>query len=306
MSEDVLPEDPKLAKQVVAEHPRFDLVEDVLYFENPDVPGRWRIAVPKCLRETLLREAHSSRFAGHFAERRIYELLRRYYWWRDMRSDVRKYCRSCMVCASRAGPRRAFKPELQSIPIGGPFHRVGVDVVQFPMSYDGNQYAIVFMDYLSKWPEVFASPDQKAETIARLLVEHVITRHGVPEQLLSDRGPNFLSDLMQEVCSLLGIKKINTSGYHPQTDGLIERFNRTLITKHGRDWDTRLPYLLFAYRVTVQESTRESPFYLLYGRDPRLPTETALTQPTTPYQVDISDYRTELVAHLSDAWELYI
>ena len=95
-----------------------DRVEDVLYFENPDVPGRWRITVPKCLRETLLREAHSSRFAGHFAERRIYELLRRYYWWRDMRSDVRKYCRSCMVCASRAGPQRAFKPELQSIPIG--------------------------------------------------------------------------------------------------------------------------------------------------------------------------------------------
>ena len=221
-----------------------------------------------------------------------------------MRSDIRKYCCSCMVCASRSGARRAFKPELQSIPVGGHFHRVGVDVLQLPLTFEINQYAIVFIDYLSKWPEVFASPDQKAETIAKLLVEQVVARHGVPEQLLSDRGANFLSELMQEVCSLLGIKNI-TSGYHPQTDS-IERFNRTLInmlskcvSKHGCDWDTRLPYLLFAYHISVQDSTQESPLYLMYGQDPRIPTETALTQPTTPNQVDISDYRTELVTHLS-------
>ena len=70
------------------------------------------------------------------------------------------------------------------------------------------------------------------------------------------------------------------------------------------DWDSRLPYLLFAYRVAVQESTQESPFFLLYGRDPRVPTETALSQPTTPYQIEFPDYRAELVAHLSDAWAL--
>ena len=111
---------------------------------------------------------------------------------------------------------------------------------------------------------MFPSPNQKAETIARLLVERVIARHGVPEQLLSDRRTNFLSEVIQEVCTLLGVEKVNTSGYHPQTDGLIESFNRTIIAtfsecvkKHGRDWDTHLPYLLFAYRVSVQESTRE-------------------------------------------------
>ena len=119
-----------------------------------------------------------------------------------------------------------------------------MDVLQLPPTYNGNRYAIVFSDYLTKWPEVFPSPDQKAETIARLLVEQIVPRHGVPEQLLSDRGQNFLSELMLEVCKLLGTKKLNTMGYHPQTDGLVERLNRTLITmqskcveKHGRDWD---------------------------------------------------------------------
>ena len=310
LEDGTIPTESKLARRLVMERPRFDIVDGVLYYENPDVEGKWRIAVPTCWRETLIREAHDGRFGGHFAERRIYQQLRRYYWWDKMRADIRRYCRACLVCASRSGQGRTLKPPLQPIPIGGPFHRVGVDVLQLPLTYEGNQYAIVFMDYLTKWPEVFPSPDQKAGTIAKLLVEHVVARHGVPEQLLSDRGPNFLSEVIQEVCSLLGAEKVNTSGYHPQTDGLVERFNRTIIAmlsksvkKHGRDWDAHLPYLLFAYRVSVQESTRESPFFLLYGRDPRLPTETAVSHPTTPYQVDISDYRTELIAQLSDAWE---
>lgn len=133
----------------------------------------------------------------------------------------------------------------------------------------------------------------------------------MPEQLLSDQGQNFLSELVLEVCKLLGTKKINTTGYHPQTDSLVERLNHTLMSmlskcveNHGRDWDECLPYVLFAYRVSVHEPTRESPFYLMYGRDARLPTETALSQPTTFYQVDVQDYRTELVTHLSDACTL--
>ena len=84
---------------------------------------------------------------------------------------------------------------------------VGVDVLQLPLSYQGNQYAFVFMDYFTKWPEVLPVPDQQAETIARLLVEHVISRHGIPEHLLSDRGPNFLLALLLEVCKLLGVTK---------------------------------------------------------------------------------------------------
>ena len=86
---------------------------------------------------------------------------------------------------------RAVKPPLTPIPVSGPFDHVGVDVVHFPKSYDGNQYAVVFMDYLTKWPEVFPTPDPTALTIAKLLVERVTSRHGVPVELLSDRGSAF-------------------------------------------------------------------------------------------------------------------
>ena len=140
-----------------------------------------------------MKEAHGGRFAGHFAEHKMYATLKKKYWWNQMHADIRQHCRSCLTCTSRKGPGRSARPYLQPIPVGGPFHRVGVDVLQLPLTFSGNQYAVVLMDYFTKWPEVFAVPNQKAETIARLLVECVISRHGVPELLLSDRGANFLS-----------------------------------------------------------------------------------------------------------------
>ena len=107
------------------------------------------MAIPKGRRQELIREAHDGRFSGHFAEKRIFELLRRRYWWPGMRADVRRYCRSCLVCASRKGTGHSIKPALQPIPVGGPFHRMGVDVMQLPMTLEGNQYAVVFIDYVS-------------------------------------------------------------------------------------------------------------------------------------------------------------
>ena len=135
------------------------------------------------------------------------------------------------------------------------------------------------MDFLIKWPEVFATDNHRDETIARLLMEHIICRYGVPLELLSDRGADFLSELVTEVCRLAGIKKLNTSAYHPQTDGMVERFNRTLtdVVVHGNQWEQYLNYLLFDYGVKPHSSTGASPFQLLYGRDARLPTETGMS-----------------------------
>ena len=167
---------------------------------------------------------------------------------------------------------------------------------------------VVFQDYLTKWVEAFAVPNQTAETVAKLLVPlEIFCRHGTPEHLLSDRGTNFLSALVKEVYQLLNVAKVNTSGYHPQTDGLVEKFNSTLINmipkccERSKDWDKQLPYLLFAYRANVQDSTKESPFFLLYGRDPRIPNESALNSPSSPYMVDSEDYKSELTSSLSGA-----
>ena len=257
-----------------------------------------------------MEETHSGRISGHFAEKALYGILAKRYCWDGVRGDVRRHCRACLPCLSRDGTGRRLHPKLCPIPVGGPFERVAVDVLTLPQTEEGNRFAVVFVDYLTKWPEVFATPDHRAETIAGLLVEHVVCRHGAPKELLSDRGPDFLSELIKRVCVLIGTKKINTTAYHPQTDGMVERLNRTLIgmiAKHtefyGAQWDRYLTYLLFAYRVKIHSSTGESPFYLLYGRDARLPTETALQGPESSVELDIDYYKTEMLLGMSTAWD---
>ena len=130
-------------------------------------------------------------------------------------------------------------------------------------------------------------------------------------EILSDRVKAFLSDLFKEAERLLGFHKVNTTAYHPQTDGLVKRFNRTLIAmlaktteKGGQDWDRRLPYVLFANRAAEQQSTLELPFFLLYGCDPRLLTEAALYPEERKKLTDLREYGSELAKQMSEAWEL--
>lgn len=308
LQDGTLPEDERAARHLILEQSSFSLVDNVLYRIVQD--GSLRLVPPTEDRYLLFEEAHAGRFGGHLREHKIYTQLCRHYWWKGMRGDIADWCRACQVCASRR-VGQAIRPPLVPLPVAGAFDRVGVDVIQFVRSNSGNQYVVVFIDYLTKWVEAFPTKDQTALTIAQLLVEEVISRHGVPRELLSDRGAAFLSALLKDICQLMGLKKVNTTAYHPQGDGLVERFNRTLtdmlaktVDQSGKNWDTCLPYVLFAYRTSLQESTQESPFHLLYGRDPCLPTESALSVPATRQQFEVGSYLEELVTNLQEAWEL--
>ena len=287
------------------------VLDKVLYRIDDLRKNRLRLCVPVCMRRELMKEAHGGRFAGHFSPKGVYSMLAQRYWWDGMYKDIHAYCQSCLTCASYRGTGRRVRPWLMPIPVGGPFYHVGVDIMELPQTVNGNCYVISFVDYLTKWVESFPTDNLTSKTIVRLLIDHVICCHGVPEALISDRGPNLLSTLMQEVCEVTGMQKLNTTAYHPQADGLVENFNRTLramlakyAAKFGVNWDEHLHHLLFAYRTKPHESTGESPFSLLYGRDARIPCETMLSTTCTAYQVDIDDYKSELVFGLSEAWEL--
>ena len=282
-----LPEDERLAKEIALTQNHYALIDGVLYRAER---GSLLLIPPTTRRKCLFEEAHHGQFGGHLRDGKVYGQLSKHYWWPRMRKEIAEWCRACLTCAQRR-VGRLVTPPLLPIPVAGPFDRVGVDVIQFPRSHQGNRYAVVFVDYLTKWPEVFATADQSALTVAWLLVEHIISRHGVPGELLSDRGPAFTSRLLKEVCKLMGVQKTNTTAYHPQTDGLVERFNRTLtdmlaktVQRDGKNWDLKLPYVLFAYRSSPQESTQQSPFFLLYGRDPNLPTPADLSPPPSRSQ----------------------
>ena len=188
LEQGILPTEDHVAKELVLTRDQYEILDGVLYHIEKDKTLR---VIPPCSsRKKLFDEAHSGKFAGHLRSAKIHSLLSRHYWWKGMRRDIQNWCQACLTCATRdAG--RAVRPPLMPISVSGPFDRIGVDVVQFPKSKRGNKYAIVFVDYLTKWVEVFATPDQSALTIAKLLVEEIISRHGVPRELLSDRGAAF-------------------------------------------------------------------------------------------------------------------
>ena len=159
-----------------------------------------------------------------------------------------------------------------------PFQRIAMDVVgPLPHTQRGNRFILTICDYATRYPEAIALPSVEAPRVAKELV-NLFSHVGIPDEILTDQGTNFMSTMMEEIYRMLHIKRIRTTPYHPQTDGLVERFNGTLkgmlkkfVSRSQKDWDEYLPYLLFAYREVPQETTGFSPFELLYGRCVRGP-----------------------------------
>ena len=308
LQQNVLPADEKKARKMALQGPLFCIVDDILYFVDLKKDGGQRVVLPKQLQRKVMEECHGGKFGGHFSGARLYNQLSRHWWWENMHADIVTFCKSCPECATATGGCRPSKPHLSPIPVQRPFQIIGLDLMELPVTSQGNRYVVVFQDFLTKWPMVYPVPDQKTERIVKLLTEEIVPFFGVPEALLTDRGTNLLSHLMLDVCKLLGIKKLNTTAYHPQCDGMVERFNRTLKTMlrkqaavFGNQWDRYLSGVLWAYRNTAHDSTQEKPSFLLFGVDCRTPTEAAILPPREVQTTNVEDYREELVLCLSTA-----
>ncbi len=290
VEDDVVPFDDKSARKLFLTSDSFYIGQDgLLYHLDRDRKRRnedpfSQLVIPQALKFEVLSNVHDHVSGGHFGVHKTFQKVKQRYWWKGMFKDVEHWCKSCQDCSMRKSPRNAKKAPLLPIPVGNAFERVAVDVLgPFPPSGKGNRYIVVFSDYLTRWCEAFAVPNAEATVIARLLVDEIITRHGAPKVLLSDRGKNFLLKLVAEVCKIFQIHKVNTSSYHPQSDGLVERFNSTLcqslsmyVAKDQKDWDEYIPLILLAHRTSVCEAIGDSPFYVLYGREPRLPIDVKL------------------------------
>ena len=188
--------------------------------------------------------------------------------------------------------------------------RVGIDILgPFPRTERGKRYILTVMDYFTKWPEAYCLPDQEAETIADALIEGMFSRFGAPEVIHTDQGRNFESRVFAAMCEKLKSHKTRTTPLHPQSDRLVERFNRTLAqqlaivtAKHQQDWDTHVPLVLMAYRSAIQDSTSCSPALLMLGREIRTPAEMMVGKPPdTPVDPPGPDYARKLQDRLESA-----
>lgn len=237
-----------------------------------------QLVLPKQCRQEILRLAHSIPLGGHLGRKKTFNRIALRFYWPNMSRDIANYCRSCETCQRFRSHKKNPVPLIPLPIVEEPFSRVAMDIVgPLPRSRSGNRYVLVLCDYGTKYPEAVPLRTIDAETIAEQLMI-IFSRVGIPREILTDQGANFQSSLLQELYRLLHVDALRTSPYHPQTDGLVERFNQTLkgmlrkaAYQEGKDWDLLIPYLLFAYREVPQESTGFSPFEMLYGRDIRGP-----------------------------------
>ena len=271
-----------VTKSYWAQWGSIEMVDGILYRRWEDASGRdvkYLYVTPKAIQDDVLRNLHDSPTAGHFGVKKTLARVRQRFYWTDVRRSVENWCRKCEKCASRKGYPRQAKAPLKLYNVGSPMERIAIDVLgPLPKTDLGNQYILVAQDYFTKWPEAFALPDQQAVTVAEVLVNQFFTRFGIPMEMHSDQGRNFESETFQEVCRLLGINKTRTTPYHPQSDGMVERFNKTIedglamfVNSHHTDWDLHISLLLMAYRSAEHIATKISPSRMMLGREIKLP-----------------------------------
>ena len=249
--------------------------------------------IPEVLRKEVLKNLHEGTMGGHLGIEKTLARLRERFYWPGYHSDTQEWCRNCAHCASRKSPAPKARAPLTSIKTGYPLQLVAMDILgPFPESPAGNSYILVVTDYFTRWAEAYAIPNQEAITVAKRLTDEFFFRFSPPEQLHSDQGRNFESAVITEVCRLLGIVKTRTTPYHPQSDGLVERLNRTLLSmlataalERPFEWEDHLRHLCMAYNSSVQATTGYTPFYLMFGRQARMPIDVvygpAPLQPST-------------------------
>ena len=253
------------------------------YYKSPQVNFGQEISqlvVPEKYRLQVMKVAHDSVMGGHLGHRKTLDRVMSQFFWPNLYAEIKRYCQSCDVCQKTTPRGKVGKVPLGHMPlISIPFQRVGVDLVgpiksENPRKF---QYILVLVDYATRYPEATPLKNIRAETVAEALV-NMYSRVGVPREILTDQGKQFISDVMREVSRLLSVRQMTSSPYHPQTNGLVERFNGVLKRMLARmceerpnDWDRYINPLLFAYREAPQASLGFSPFELLYGRTVRGP-----------------------------------
>ncbi|KFD59604.1 hypothetical protein M514_28218 [Trichuris suis] len=297
---------------------QFSLRDGLLYrrWTPAASPGRgivrWLLVIPKALVPRLLEAAHDGPVGGHLGRKKTFEKLHRSFYWPNQREDVANWCDSCEACARRKpGESKRPRAPLQPHCVGNPWERICLDFLgPFTETTGGNRYLLVVSDSFTKWTEAFPVKDMEGATTASVLVREWFCRYGLPEEILTDEGRTFVSDLMKSVCTLLDIRRLRTSAYHAQSNGQVERFNRTLLTmlsvtveERPFDWDEQVPLHLFAYRTSVHSSTGITPFHAVFGHEAKLPADVMYGPPPEPAErMEIHAYASELRRNLEEAY----
>lgn len=303
---DTTADDSHLVRKLLREKGRLRVDQGVLFRRRlVDGEESFQIVLPKSLHQMVLKGLHDD--MGHFGREKTVELILQRFYWPGLSLIVEAYIKNCDRCIKRKSPDPPRSP-LVPIVATEPMELLAIDYLTLERGKGGLENILVITDSFTKYAWAVPTKNQKATTVAKVLWEKVLMNFGFPQRIHSDQGRDFESKVIQDLCKIAGIKKTRTTPYHPQGNGQTERFNRTLLSMLGTldadkktNWPDYVAPLVHAYNCTKHASTAYSPYFLMYGRSPRLPIDVSLGVPTEgegarPYTAYADDLR-ERLAH---------
>ena len=310
----------KPSKKVAAkEHPdvkrylrdwtKLKLKNNVLY-RTVSIDGQQydQLIVPKGITDTILHALHDD--LGHQGRHRTAWLVKSRFFWLGMDKDIKSKVDLCGRCV-RQKTRPIPAAELVNITSSAPMELVCIDYLSLEMSKGRYEHILVITDHFTRYAMAVPTRNQKARTTARVLFDNFFAHYGFPAKLHSDKAQNFESRVIQHLCKVAGIKKTRTTPYHPMGNGQAERFNQTLLRMLGTlepalksDWKSYVLPLVHAYNATRHDTTGFSPFYLMFGRHPRLAIDAFLgLEPSTESGRSHAEYTTKFQSRLAYAYK---
>ena len=253
---------------------------NVLYYQWEDaMEPRCLLIVPNCLKPEILEKFHDHSYAWHMGRDNTRRNIKKSFYWHNLYNDVATYVATCAACSKNKKANKRKRAGMTEYHAGSPMERVHLDVLgPFNISSKGNKYVLGMIDQFTKWLECVPLPDQSAEKIAISAIDEFFCRFGMPLSIHTDQGSNFVGNVFRSVCELLEIRKTQTTPYHPESNGQIERYNRTIVEmvrclklKSEKDWDIYLPHITSAIRCLENPSTGFTANKLMLGREVHKP-----------------------------------
>lgn len=279
-----LPDDSRKRQSILIKQDQYFMHKGVLYHVEQCKPKlendvTLQLVIPRLLVPTILKILHDCQFqGGHVGTSRTMAKAKSRFYWNHMYRDIANWISSCEVCTQKKRPPNPIRAHITPMPISSPFERISTDILgPLPFCKDSkNRYVLVFVDYFTKYVEMVPIKNIDAAIVANEFLKNIICRHGVPKYLHSDRGTQYLSNIVKEVCRLLDVKKTQTTSFHPQCNGQSERMmsvnlnslSKYVDDKHD-DWDKDIPFVQFVHNTTpCLDSTDFTPYFLTHGRNP--------------------------------------
>ena len=259
--------------------PDYRIIDDTVYKKPNCVDKAARLYIPTTLIPEILKLVHDHKTAGHPGEGKTMKNVTRNYYWPNCRKNVEEYVKKCDICQKHKGNVNVSAP-LERYPTElTPFQVVAMDFLgPLPTTIRENKYLLVFIDHLTRYVEIIPVKNRLASTVAEALKHRIIARHSCPQVLISDNAQEFTSELLQKLCDFYDIKKVEITPWKPSSNGAVERANgriktvlRTVITPDTVDCDVYIDNVQMVLNNTVNSTVGESPHFLLYGYEKRLP-----------------------------------